>query len=121
MQAGGCEFVMRYVWSAYGGAATNPAPSSSTSPTSRAELPLPAASGSHYRRQRGCQQSEGLPRSLPKYTETPRQVVTKVADRHSPAAGGSSSTLLAMVGPSSGRPHTIGSGGPGPPRYRQGR
>ena len=26
MQAGGCEFVMRYVWSAYGGAATNPAP-----------------------------------------------------------------------------------------------
>ena len=36
MQAGRVEFGVRYVWSAYGGAATSPAPASSASSASRA-------------------------------------------------------------------------------------
>lgn len=50
MQAGRGEFAVRYVWSAYGGAATSPAPASSASSASRAGLPLPGAPGSHHSR-----------------------------------------------------------------------
>src|SRR5438105_3001725 len=53
MQAGRGEFAVRYVWSAYGGAATSPVPASSASSASRAGLPLPDAPGSYHGRQRG--------------------------------------------------------------------
>jgi hypothetical protein len=53
MQAGRGEFAVRYVWSAYGGAATSPVPASSASSASCAGLPLPGTPCSHHGRQRG--------------------------------------------------------------------